>query len=349
MKILNRRQFLLSAGKGLVGLSAGFTMLKGCSSSRTQNLTGKIITVNGPIDPGELGTTLPHEHVLVDFIGAEQVGKDRYDADDAFQRVLPYLQEVRELGCDTLIECTPAYIGRDAELCRRLADASGVKLLTNTGYYGAAGDKFVPPYAYNESAEDLAARWTLEWENGIGETGIYPGFIKIGVDDGPLSDIDAKIVNAGALAHKQTGLLVACHTGNGAAALEELDIFEKHGVHGSALIWVHAQNEKNTDIHLEAAERGMWVEFDGVRPGRIQEMLNFVNVLRDAGYLDQVLLSHDAGWYSVGEENGGDFRDYNLLFTEFIPALEDAGYARAEIEKMIIDNPRQAFSIEVRA
>ena len=32
---------------------------------------GKIMTVAGPIDVSELGKTLAHEHVLVDFIGAE--------------------------------------------------------------------------------------------------------------------------------------------------------------------------------------------------------------------------------------------------------------------------------------
>jgi len=45
---------------------------------------GKVVTVNGPIAPSELGFTLPHEHVLVDFIGADKVSPDRYDSDEAF-------------------------------------------------------------------------------------------------------------------------------------------------------------------------------------------------------------------------------------------------------------------------
>ena len=30
----------------------------------------RVMTVRGPIPPEEMGPTLPHEHVLVDFIGA---------------------------------------------------------------------------------------------------------------------------------------------------------------------------------------------------------------------------------------------------------------------------------------
>ena len=39
-------------------------------------------TVSGPIDSDTIGLTLPHEHVLVDFVGAEESGPDRYDRDD---------------------------------------------------------------------------------------------------------------------------------------------------------------------------------------------------------------------------------------------------------------------------
>ena len=56
------------------------------------------------------------------------------------------------------------------------------KMITNTGYYGAAGDKYVPQHAYEETVDQLADRWTGEWEDGIEGTGIRPGFIKGGVD-----------------------------------------------------------------------------------------------------------------------------------------------------------------------
>ncbi|HEY8504208.1 MAG TPA: hypothetical protein VIL46_06465, partial [Gemmataceae bacterium] len=61
-----------------------------------------------------------------------------------------------------------------------------------------------------------------------------------------------------------------------------------------------------------------------------------------------VLLSHDAGWYHVGEPNGGRFRPYDTLFTDFLPALRKAGFTAAEVRRLTVDNPREAFTIRVR-
>ena len=140
--------------------------------------------------------------------------------------MLPYLQQVRKLGCDALVECTPAYLGRDPQLLKRLSEASGVRILSNTGYYGAAKDKHLPAFAFTETAEQLAARWIREAERGIDDTSIKPAFMKIGVDEAPLSDVDAKLVRAAAITHRATGLPIASHTGTGAAAMAELDLLE---------------------------------------------------------------------------------------------------------------------------
>lgn len=330
--MLSRRELLL--GTGAMLLAGEGTAANG----------PRLYTVEGEIDAGSLGTTLVHEHVMVDFIGAEKVSRDRYDADEVFRVVLPHLKQVRELGCRTLFECTPAYLGRDPALLRRLARESGVRLVTNTGYYGAAGDKFLPRHAFEETAEQLAARWTREWRDGIEGTGIHPGFIKIGVDPGPLSEVDAKLVRAAALTHRQTGLTIAAHTGNGTAALAEIETLEKAGVHPSAFVWVHAQIEKDREVHARAARRGAWVEFDGVSEGALKEHVELVLAMRRRDLLGQVLVSHDAGWYNVGEPNGGNFRPYDTLFTRFVPALKDAGLSDAEVRRLLVENPRRAFS-----
>src|SRR5512135_3611425 len=195
-----RREFLLSvAGFGLA--------LPRWTASLSEPEVA--MTVRGPVPAQDLGMTLMHEHVMVDFIGAAQVAKDRYDPDEVFRVVLPHLASIRSLGCRTLVECTPAYLGRDPVLLTRLSGASGVRLVTNTGYYGASGGKYLPREAYQESAEQLAQRWVDEFEKGIEGTEIRPGIIKIGVNKGPLSAIDAKLARAAALAHKATGLTIA--------------------------------------------------------------------------------------------------------------------------------------------
>ena len=292
--------------------------------------------------------TLPHEHILVDFIGAAKINRDRYRADDAFAAALPHLKRIKELRCQTLVECTPAYIGRDPELLKRLATATGLNVLTNTGYYGASQNKYLPEHALKESPDQLAQRWIREAKEGIEGTGIRPGFMKIGVDAGPLSDIHRKLVRAAARAHWATGLTIAAHTGNGVAALEEMGALQEEGLKGEAFIWVHAQSESNPDLHARAAELGAWVEFDGIGPNSIDQHLRLVRNMRERGLFNRVLLSHDAGWYHVGEPGGGNFRSFETLFTTFVPALKGAGFTDSEINQLTVLNPREAFAIRVR-
>jgi phosphotriesterase-related protein len=285
-----------------------------------------------------------HEHVLVDFIGADKVSPARYDADEAFAAALPHLKQVRALGCESLVECTPAYLGRDAVLLERLSKAAGIHILTNTGYYGAANDKHLPAHAFTETAEQLAARWTREHARGVDATSIKPAFMKIGVDGAPLSEVDRKLVIAAAIANRATGMPIASHTGSGAAAMEELDLLEQQRVPLSAFIWVHAQSERDGAFHARAAKRGAWVEFDGIAPASVGRHVELVLTMKERGLLGHVLVSHDAGWYRVGEPGGGTFRPYDTLFTAFLPALEKAGFSDAERRQLLVENPRRALA-----
>jgi phosphotriesterase-related protein len=353
---LDRREFLgwaLDVAQHATGAAIGSRLLplRGVAELRApaavrREMPGQIHTVQGPIGPNDLGITLIHEHVMVDFVGADRVSPDRYDVEEVFRVALPHLKRFHELGGRTLVECTPAYIGRDARLIRRLAEASEVRLLTNIGYYGAANDKYLPPHAHTERAEQLADRWLREWETGVDGTGIRPGFIKIGVDSGPLSDVDAKLVRAAARVHRRTGLTIASHTGPGVPALAQIALLEELGVSPSAWIWVHAQNERDGAVHIQAARRGAWVEFDGIGPTTIERHVERVTSMKREGLLDRVLVSHDAGWYHVGEPNGGTYRGYDTLFTTFLPALRAAGVTEEEVRKLLVENPRRALAGE---
>ena len=279
---------------------------------------------------------LVHEHVLVDFIGADKIAPGRYDPEEVFRVARPKLEEVKRLGCRRLLECTPNFIGRDAKLMRRLVDAVGIEIWTNTGLYGAADHKFVPAFARQESAEQLARRWIEEARRGI--DGVKPRFIKTGVNKGPLHEIDRKLVRAAAIASRETGLTIAAHTGDGAAALEEIDIVVAEKVKPSRFVWVHAQSEKDHAIHEKAARAGAWVEFDGVGPETLDWHLDCVRFMASRGLLGRTLISQDAGWYNVGEPGGGNYRGYTYIYTDFLPRLE-SGWAK----QLMVENPVRAF------
>jgi phosphotriesterase-related protein len=337
LRNMNRRNFL-----ELAAAATGVLPISCLASTRVRQ--GQAVTVLGEIAPEQLGRTLIHEHVMVDFIGADATGPGRYDAEEVFLKAHPHLRRAKSAGCDTLVDCTPAYIGRDAELLRRLSQASGLQIVTNTGLYAAAQNKYVPKFAYAESAQQLAARWVKEFEDGIPPTGVRPGIIKIGVNSGPLSEIDAKLVTAAAITHRQTGLTIASHTGDGVAAMAQISALKSHGVAAAGFIWVHAQNEADTRLHLRAAEAGAWVEFDGISSASAQKHVALVLGMKQAGYLSRVLLSQDSGWYHVGEPGGGNFRPYDFLFVEFLPLLRRAGVSGKEIETMMIGNPRAVLT-----
>ena len=342
---LSRRDWLAGAA-ALVGACASARPDESVSSAAAPS--GAVETVGGRVPIDRLGIALMHEHVLVDFAGADLVSRDRYDADAVVATVLPHLEQVRALGCETLVECTPAYLGRDPGLLKRLSEGSGVHILTNTGYYGAANDKHLPPHAFTETASQLAARWTREHERGIDGTAVKPAFMKIGVDGAPLSDVDRKLVEAAALTHRATGLAIASHTGSGAAAAEQLEILDRAGVPPDAFIWVHAQSESDAAFHARLARRGAWIEFDGVSPAGVGRHVELVRRMKDAGILARVLVSHDAGWYHVGEPRGGEFRPYNTVFTSFVPALRAAGVSEAEVRQLLVANPRSALARRLR-
>ena len=278
---------------------------------------------------------LVHEHILVDFVGADQIKPGRYLRDEVIRAALPRLQEVRALGCERLLDCTPNFLGRDPELLARLADASGLEIWSNTGLYGAADHKYLPAFARQETAEQLARRWLAEARQSW-----RPRFIKIGVNRGPLHELDRKLVRSAAMTSRETGLPIASHTGNGAAALEQLDIITAERVQPTKFIWVHAQNERDHKIHHQVARAGAWVEFDGIAPSTAEFHLECIRFMATKRLLHRTLISQDAGWYHVGETGGGEFRGYTYLYTHFAPRLEPT-----HVPILLWNNPRTAFGL----
>jgi phosphotriesterase-related protein len=235
-------------------------------------------------------------------------------------------------------------------LLKRLAEATGLRIITNTGYYGAANDKHVPAHAYTETADQLAARWTQEFREGIEGTGVRPGFLKIGVDKGALSEIDGKLVTAAARCHRATGLAIHVHTGDGAAALDIVKTLRRESVSPAAYVWVHAQNEPSRAVHVAVAESRAFVEFDGVGPGEaLDRHVDAVADLIARGHLPRLLVSQDAGWYHVGEPDGGTFRGYTFLFDEFLPALRENGIRETQIQALLVTNPARSLAIKARS
>ncbi len=341
---MNRRKFVNVTGKSLALL-----LLSRSHSVRSfPGLKDQVITVKGAIQPGEVGFTLTHEHILVDFSGAENYDPERWNDEDVLEVVAPYIEEIQQHGCHTLIECTPEYIGRDPVLLKKLSESTGINILTNTGYYGAADNKYLPEYVYTDAPEQLALRWIGEFENGINGTGIRPGFMKIGVAPGSLSDLHVKLIKAAGITHLNTGMSIASHTGPAVAAFDQIKVLKKTGVKPDAFIWVHAQNEEKNERRLDAALEGAWVSLDGLKKENVDQYMGWLISFKENKLLHRVLISHDAGWYSPGETKGGDFRPFTDIFEYLIPQMLVNNFTEEDINKIFVENPSKAFRISIR-
>lgn len=318
------------------------------------------MTVNGLIDASEMGFTLTHEHLFADLRAYEDQVKNpiAVDLDEVVEVALPHLLAIRDLGCRTLIDCTATHLGRHPEIIKRLSKASGLHMLTVTGNYLAADGRFIPPYVLSSSAAQLAERWIDEWRNGIAETDIRPGLIKLGMNGGALTELESKAFEAAAITHQRTGLPIAVHIGpwrsvdpgfNAQSANAQLALLRALEVSPSGWIWIHAQNEVERNHHIKAAQQGAWISFDGLAAETVDLHVECVSNMRSEGLLHRALVSHDAGWYNADQPRGGTFRSFDTAFKTFIPALRERGFTQNEIEQIFVTNPATAFSVEIAA
>ncbi|MCX2720015.1 phosphotriesterase family protein [Lentiprolixibacter aurantiacus] len=331
--------------KCLLGFMLLIASITACNEPDSKGYTQ---TVTGKMDLDTNLVWLSHEHILVDFIGADSIDPDSWNPTELEAQVLPYLNDLKKHKVDIFVDATPNYLGREIGLLKNLSERTGLRIITNTGLYGARNNKFIPEYAKELSAEALAALWIKEYEDGISGSPIRPGFIKISVDDTlPLDPLHKKLVTAAALTHKATGLTIASHTGKAQALWPQLEILKTSGVDPSAFIWIHAQAEEDLNELLKAANYGCWISLDGMG----WELENHIEKLRFArrnNFLDKVLISHDAGWYDPQKEVQ-TIQPYTAIFTAVYPRLKASGFTDTEWNQLISVNPAKAFQIKVRS
>lgn len=345
-----RRQFLKAS---LLG-AAGLTLAPGVNTfGAAKPMEEKsIMTVTGPIRLSDAGFFLTHEHVLSRF-GMEPAEPPVYDDQQVYKEVVPYLEYLKSLGVQTIADCTTAYFGRDAGILKELSKRSGMNIIANTGFYGAADDRYVPSFVDSTSPEKLAEKWIAEFNDGI-EGSVKPGFIKTAIDSGGMSKTDQKLVEAAAITSKETGLTIAVHTGdNVKGARKEMEIFSHHGVDLSSWIWVHAQGA-DTGATIEAARKGAWISIDDLRQpyydfksqqtfssNTLEKDMTILKEFKKEGLLNRVLLSHDGTSFPP---DGTMKRHFDVLVKSFVPMMKGAGFTDEEVRLLTVENPARAMA-----
>jgi phosphotriesterase-related protein len=94
---------------------------------------------------------------------------------------------------------------------------------------------------------------------------------------------------------------------------------------------------------MEMGRRGAWLEYDAIGNQDEQDLENILRLL-EANLDEQLLLSHDRGWYDPGLPGGGVPKPYTYLAEEFLPKLRQAGVSEETILQLTHDNPFRAFA-----
>ena len=171
------------------------------------------------------------------------------------------------------------------------------------------------------------------------------GWIKLSAGDDGITETEAKILRAAARAGAKTNAVIGSHTIKGRVVKEQLDIIEDAGYSASRFISIHTQAEPDFSLHLEVARRGAWIEYDGIGGwGEDETYVENINRVLDAGLGDQLLLSHDRGWYDPALPGGGTPKPYTYLSEVFLPKLAASGVDAATIDMLTRDNPFRAFA-----
>jgi phosphotriesterase-related protein len=300
-----------------------------------------LITTLGAIHEQDTGLILPHEHIFVDLRPLDQQDYQSIPPGQVKRVMLPYLEQLKGAGGTVLVECTPAGIGRRADIDKSVSLAAEFPVVMPTGIYR---EPWVPDWAKEASVEFLRDWMMAELTCEIDDTGVQAGWIKLSAGDDGLTDNETKILRAAAQSGKYSGALIGSHTIRGGVVQDQLRIIEEEGYSPERFVWIHTQAEPDAALHLEMARRGVWIEFDDIGSAEDQVVIERILRVLEAGLEDHLLLSQDRGVYDAAAVDGGEIRPYTYLPETFLPKLSAAGVDDETIRKLTQSNPFKAFA-----
>jgi phosphotriesterase-related protein len=346
----------------------------------TRPQPGQVQTVLGAIAPEQMGVTLPHEHLLIDFkvmFAEPAAASDKGRASEPvslanlgwvrqnFNANLDNLRLTDErvaqdeillfknAGGSTVVDPTPRTLARDPLALARIARATGLNVVMGSGYYVAASH---PPDMDRRTVDDLAREMIADITTGVGDSGIGAGLIgEIGTT-WPWTENEQKVVRAAVEAQRQTGAPLMIHPGRDQTApMQIVELIGKQGGDLRRTIMCHIDRTISDDRHLfDLAATGVWLEYDlfGLENSYYPYNPDFdmpndggrmaqILALIARGHQDQILMSHDIAYKSSLTKYGG--YGYHHLLVNVVPRLRRKGVDDAGLRRLLVDNPARAF------
>jgi phosphotriesterase-related protein len=297
-------------------------------------------TVRGPVDPADLGFTLPAEHFYI-----QHSSPDAWQMNDE-EVFAAELDAFAGQGGTCVADLTGASMGRDPQGLRALSERTGVHIVMATGWYT---DETLPAEDLLDRRSTAAIAESLVEEIRTGESaaGIRPGVIG---EFGPvrrwLTPMDERLHRAYARAHRDTGIPLSTHAWRSEVGLDQLDLFDEEQVDPAKVAIGHCDSWPFLPYWERVAERGAYVQLDNISlatPPLTERLVQLVRAMVDNGWVERILMSHDLAMVDELSQFGGAGLTY--LHARFVPLLLEAGVDQEAVNVMVSDNPRRFLTM----
>lgn len=340
-------------------------------------MKGKIHTVLGPIEPGQLGRTLMHEHVLCDIRPPSTRGDNDLGPEITLENVWQinhghgikragrkYMldledvatREVRMMkhdGGDAIVELTCGGLSPDPRGLQRIAAGTGVHLIMGCGHYV---NDYQDARNHERTVDDFAQEMIGQIKDGAWGTDVRAGMIgEIGCS-APWTVTEQRVMRAALIAATETGAAINVHPGRHPDQPQQVAEFAKAlGFPTERMVISHIDRTVFDEPRLlKLAETGVTVEFDlfgqeasyyglsDIDMPNDATRLKLIRGLIAAGHLDRVVISHDICYRTRLASFGG--HGYGHIFRNVVPMMKKRDYDADEIEAILVRNPRRLLT-----
>jgi phosphotriesterase-related protein len=317
----------------------------------------QVNTVKGVLNTKQLGVTLMHEHVFV--LSTEIMQNFPAPWGDEEKRVadaIARLNELKSRGVDTIVDLTVIGLGRYMPRIQRVAEQTELNIVVATGVY-TYND--VPMYFHFQGPgtelggpEFMADMFVRDIEEGIAGTGVRAAILKCATDQPGVTPGVERVLRAVAQAHRRTGVPISTHThAHTERGLEQQRIFEEEGVDLSRVVIGHSGDTTDIAYLEKLIANGSYIGMD--RFGidvllEFEDRVNTVTKMCERGHAGKMVLSHDAACFNdwlPEKALPSVLPNWHFLHihNDVIPALKERGVTDAQINTMLVDNPREIF------
>lgn len=318
-----------------------------------------IHTFRGPIGPDELGVTLIHEHVFVRNPELEvNLPDPEWSPHEAVETAVRGLSELHDLGVRTVVDLTVPGLGRDVRLVAEVAERVPINLIAATGWYTPnvlpTYFGFHGPGRQIDGPEPLIELFVRDITEGIGETRVRAGMLKVMTDaDGITPDV-ARVMTAAAVAHQETGVAITTHSHPASRnGLLQRAFLTERGVPADRIVIGHSGDSEDLDYLRELMDNGSTIGMDRFGMEQVltdDRRVRTVLTLVEQGYADRMVLSHDAAFYShvtppSWRAASAPRWRMDTISRSILPMLRDAGVPPEAIDQMLVGNPRRLLEV----